>query len=368
MKVFKILSIALALCVAAGCASSKDNKSSPAIANPEKKDFRDPMPPQVVVQNPTKLELLSYPEDHSTVFVLPPAELTATVGKLGFATANIGFCKGLSIDPKDEDVGNLIGASAQIDYKTGWDDGIEQLRKANPSLKFQRAAVYNVRITPEIINGIKAVNPTKAISSLGMSKSKNGVFTIATFPSETYSNNIWLSLYGVCPIIHPEYFGLSANPKMEVSYKVFVVYDYFKPFVKVKIKYNLAKMYQKISVFLSAVKNQSSNFDLWAIAEQKRFFGDALEIILSDSMDNANKELVAKKALRNMLDRIQNYSMLDISNRWEVIGKATADHDLLQQIVLFGKKEIGSDYLKDLDVEIDFAYQRMTTAALSYTK
>jgi hypothetical protein len=143
---------------------------------------------------------------------------------------------------------NRNGIVASIDFRSDWTRNVQQLRDENPGYQFKKIETQNARVSTNIptLEGIPSGGAIKGFYF--PAPFEENQLVLQAYPDEI-QGNIQLSLLGTCPLIHPEYFGLTDedvnNDRMRFG--ITISYEYPTVFeANVVMSYNMYKMYEVI--------------------------------------------------------------------------------------------------------------------------
>jgi hypothetical protein len=149
--------------------------------------------------------------------------------------------------------GTLEGGFGNVDFDTGWDTAIQQLRDANSGRGFVFTPIptREVRIFPQILPGFHSDNYLAGLPAVlaytvaGRTvRMEDNEHTFAALPPHIPAN-MRLSLIGACPIARPESWDLPENQSGSPLFGLRAEYQYPSAFrTNVTVTYNLWKVYE----------------------------------------------------------------------------------------------------------------------------
>ncbi len=177
------------------------------------------------------------------------------------------------------------GARTNLNYVSSWEVNITQLRADNPGINFSQMKTKNVLLTPAVKNSqLQAGESIIRLEIPGVIE--NDIVRYADYPASLTATTV-LSLYGACPIEHPDYFDMEKNSA--TTFGLVITYDYETVFdVKATAVYNMYKMYQKIVASSSDGGLFSSRTS--TSVEEKNVFQDSFVVEWDDRENTVSKE------------------------------------------------------------------------------
>lgn len=149
--------------------------------------------------------------------------------------------------------GTLEGGFGNVDFDTGWDTAVQQLRDANPGRGFVFTPIptREVRIFPQILPGFHSDNYLAGLPAVlaytvaGRTvRMEDNEHTFAALPPHIPAN-MRLSLIGACPIARPEAWDLPEDQSGSPLFGLRAEYQYPSAFrTNVTVTYNLWKVYE----------------------------------------------------------------------------------------------------------------------------
>lgn len=169
------------------------------------------------------------------------------------------------------------GGRVSVLYESGWNQNVQRLQSENASYRFEKIPVKNVKVRAALLNR-EVPSPSGAVIAFELGgKSTDGVLHLESYP-ESLSGNVILNLLGVCPLLHPEWFGLSRPPNLQqMTFGLTVSYEYPAAMkYEVTANYNMYRMYELIKT-----QGQSGGFfstHSWSAHDEQLFFRDAFRV------------------------------------------------------------------------------------------
>ncbi|MGZ3690929.1 MAG: hypothetical protein ACXVAX_05480 [Pseudobdellovibrio sp.] len=204
------------------------------------------------------------------------------------------------------------GAQVSLQYDSGWNQNFQRLQFDNPGYQFEKIATQNVHLRADAY-GKQSLVPGGTLMAFDVAGAGNedGFIDYNSYP-ENFSGTATLNLLGVCPILHPEDFGVAndddlVNPQ-KMKFPLTIAYDYPSEFeYSLKVHYNLYKMYQ-------ITLNQGSQGGFlssrtWTDKEEQTAFNDGFTSEWSSNSANVNlsdddKARIEKDIRSGMLTRV----------------------------------------------------------------
>ncbi len=222
--------------------------------------------------------------------------------------------------------GKLEGARASFSYTGNWDQNVATLRADNTGMSFEKIQTSNVTVYPSLAN-IKNLPLDGAILSFDLpGKHATGSVQLNAFP-EALNANIVLSLFGACPLLHPQDYDIqNLDGAKGMKYGLAVTYDFPSSFkLQVTAKYNMYKMYQKI--VSNGSKGGFFSSKSWSKVEERNFFEDSFKVNWSEQ-DAGNtikdeERLEIESALRKeILSRIATMAVATSIDKQGIMAAA----------------------------------------------
>lgn len=166
------------------------------------------------------------------------------------------------------------GGRIAISYDSKWTANVDQLKKDNPQYSFERIQTKNAKIRVNSYSKSHLAVDGAVLSFDVSGQLADNVLNLESYP-ESFSGSAVLNLLGVCPLLHPEYFGIPvANGLDDMSFGLTVSYDYPASMkYDITAHYNMHRMYELI-------KSQGTNGGFfssssWTDQQEQNFFKDS---------------------------------------------------------------------------------------------
>lgn len=194
------------------------------------------------------------------------------------------------------------GGRVAVTYDSGWSRNLEILKRQNPQYNFEKIPTKNAQIRSSLLSKSQLPLEGSIISFDVGGVSADGVLALGSYP-EAFSGNAVLNLLGVCPLLHPEWFGLTKAPAIEqMIYGMTVGYEYPAAMkYEVKVSYNLYRMYELIKS-----QGKSSGFftsKVWSHHDEALFFQDTFHVEWKNQNDQNKLSLEQRRAIESDLRR-----------------------------------------------------------------
>lgn len=217
-----------------------------------------------------------------------------------------------------KDLGELPGASAKISFTSQWDQNVQNLREANPGLKFQKIETRDALLSSNIIN-LKNIPSHHAILGydIGGIVNEFGQVEMNSYP-QVIQGNIQLSLIGACPLLYPESFEIADLPGVEdLEFGLVVQYEYPTLFAtKARIDYNMYKMYQKIQEYSSRGGGFFRSRRVSHSVTERNEFRDSFNVTWTDhlGMDDQKKAELEQEMRTRIFERLAKIGLPSLIN------------------------------------------------------
>lgn len=169
------------------------------------------------------------------------------------------------------------GGRVSISYNSRWSENVERLNTDNPGLRFEKMPTKNAAIRAGAY-AKTALLPGGAVLSFDVGgMSAGGMLTLESFP-ESFGGNAVLNLLAVCPLLHPDWYGMpSGTDVSKMSYPLTVSYEYPAAMAyEVTATYNMYRMYELVKT-----QGKSGGFfssRSWSNQDEQTFFKDAFRV------------------------------------------------------------------------------------------
>lgn len=206
------------------------------------------------------------------------------------------------------------GGRVSVVYESGWSQNIEKLRQDNPSYQFEKIQTKNIKVRAALLNR-EVLSPAGAVMDFEVGgNSADGVLQLESYP-EAFAGNVVLNLLGVCPLLHPEWFGLSRPPSLQqMLFGLTVSYEYPAAMkYEVTASYNMYRMYELIKS-----QGQSGGFfstHSWSAHDEQLFFRDAFRVdwkIQDDKkiISEEQKQAINADLRRQVMSRLASHLVM----------------------------------------------------------
>lgn len=219
--------------------------------------------------------------------------------------------------------GKLEGARTSLQFRSSWDDNINELQRLNPHFDFKRIHTQNAVITINMLGGETLQGQGAVLGYELAGVYSEGKLSYPSYPANL-SGNIRLSLLGTCPIIYPELFKLNLpSDTDQMKYGMVISYEFPSSFeVDVTAEYNMYKMYQKIAK--SGRKGGFFRSKRWSSIEEKTFFRDEFKVHwneqdVANSLTEEQKADYEKDIRDNIFARLAVIGLPNFSNPGELV-------------------------------------------------
>lgn len=166
------------------------------------------------------------------------------------------------------------GGRVAINYDSQWSANVDRFRKDNPGYNFEKIQTKNANIKASAYSKNNLI-PDGAILSFDVGgQSANGILSFESYP-ESFSGNAVMSLLGVCPLLHPDWFDIkNINSLENMTYGITVGYEYPVAMkYEVTAHYNMYRMYELIKSQGTSGGFFSSSS--WSTQDEQEFFRDS---------------------------------------------------------------------------------------------
>lgn len=219
--------------------------------------------------------------------------------------------------------GELEGAFASVRFTSNWDQNIDLLRNENPGFEFKKITTKNAVVSSNITD-LKNIPSTGAILGYMIGgEYQDGVMKMPSYP-ENLSGNVRLSLLGACPVLHPADFDINIPSGTDrMRYGLTVSYEYPSAFTtRVKMTYNMHKMYQKI--VSSGSRGGFFRRRSWTNVTERTFFQDSfkvdwLEQDASNRLSEEQKQEMEQEMRNRIFDRLAAIGLPAVANAGQLV-------------------------------------------------
>jgi hypothetical protein len=172
---------------------------------------------------------------------------------------------------------DLEGGWATLTFNNAWDENIKNLRNQNSGKSFQKIETKNAVFFASI-PGTKDLPGKSSIMSLHLpGRTIQGEIKMDAYP-ENMVGSLRMSLLGVCPMLHPQDFGVDlVGGKEKLKVGLTATFEYPSVFTaKAVAKYNMHRVYEKI--VKSKTKGGFFRSKKFNTVTEREFFKDSFKV------------------------------------------------------------------------------------------
>lgn len=206
------------------------------------------------------------------------------------------------------------GARVTLIYDSQWSENVIKLNQDNHGYLFEKIQTKNAQIKLSSFSASSLPNSGGIVGfSVGGAKASD-VLSLESYP-DAFSAQATLSLLSACPLLYPEWFGLSKDYSIDdLNYGLVVSYEYPSQMkLNLTARYNMYKTYQLIKS--QGTQGGFFSSHSWSNQDEEEFFKDSFSVEWNIQDDQQKISFEKKKAIesdlrKQMLSRLAGYLVM----------------------------------------------------------